>query len=300
MKSLFVWIGKKALGGIATGVFFLFAVLWLAYALSYPNSPPSGEMAGGKIMSILNNMISWVCPAGQAVVWFEANGGKKCLTLTAPPAPTPAPVPTPTPTPSITSCPGGQALNYPSLNGLNHCDFAWNPTPVWQSANVTLVTGSPTGSLSGYCKTDGTYNYTYVCPNPSTVTCLGWQHTISSVDLSNTCTFLWNPATAGSNAIYTATNGGTLGGTCWAGGVWSFGYTCPSRAPSCYGGSIGAPNTPRSSNAGQYCTFNFPWVLAGNSVSVGDTGGYGGELHGTCTDLGNGTADWRGVGWTCP
>ncbi|MFA6091140.1 MAG: collagen-like protein [Candidatus Gracilibacteria bacterium] len=85
MKQFFKWLGKHIAGAL---VFSLFSILFIAgivYALTFPSTPPVGEVAGGKFMQYFNS-IKVACPAGQYLNGYDANFVKQCATVPAGPA----------------------------------------------------------------------------------------------------------------------------------------------------------------------------------------------------------------------
>lgn len=57
MKQFLSWFGKKVANAIVTAVLFMVAVLGIVYALSYPSTPPAGEVAGGNFMNYFNKIL---------------------------------------------------------------------------------------------------------------------------------------------------------------------------------------------------------------------------------------------------
>jgi len=56
MKQFFQWIGKRVAATLITAIFFILAVLGTTYAINYPNTPPVGEITGGKFMQYFNQI----------------------------------------------------------------------------------------------------------------------------------------------------------------------------------------------------------------------------------------------------
>ncbi len=78
MKQFFKWMGKHIAGAI---VFSLFSILFIAgivYALTYPSTPPVGEVAGGKFMQYFNS-IKVSCPNGYYLNGYDVNFHRTCL-----------------------------------------------------------------------------------------------------------------------------------------------------------------------------------------------------------------------------
>ncbi len=59
MNKFIFWIGRKAVNGIVTGMFFVLAVLGIAYAaINWPVGNPGGtEVTGGKFTTIFNSIL---------------------------------------------------------------------------------------------------------------------------------------------------------------------------------------------------------------------------------------------------
>lgn len=58
MRPLIAWLGKRALNGTVTALFFVLAIFGIAYAaISYPSSAPLGETNGGKFMTYFTKML---------------------------------------------------------------------------------------------------------------------------------------------------------------------------------------------------------------------------------------------------
>ncbi|MDD5377327.1 MAG: hypothetical protein PHH16_04410 [Candidatus Gracilibacteria bacterium] len=80
MKRFLSWFGKKAIGGIITGLFLITTILGIVYAtVSWPSSTPIGEVSGGKFMQYFTS-IKVACPAGQYLNGYDINYNKVCAT----------------------------------------------------------------------------------------------------------------------------------------------------------------------------------------------------------------------------
>lgn len=57
MKQFFKWLGKHIASALIFSVFSILFIAGIVYALTFPSTPPTGEVAGGKFTVIFNNIL---------------------------------------------------------------------------------------------------------------------------------------------------------------------------------------------------------------------------------------------------
>lgn len=183
------------------------------------------------------------------------------------------------------NCPGG-SFSKTSPNGSNTCFYSYPGAGPYQT-----VTGTATvGAISGTCQSDGTWTYSYICPDKTGTTCDGGVKTWYSLSGQTACTCSYDQATEGQTKSGTC-NTGSVTGACTAGG-WSFSYSCKDpNVITCPGGTgvIGSTKTP-----GKTCNCVYNTTAAGSNSSVSCTNG--GSISGTC----NSSGQWVNVVSSCP
>lgn len=179
----------------------------------------------------------------------------------------------------VSSCSEGSVPKKLSPDGSNECSFSWPSAKVGES-----ITGSATsgGSISGTCLSDGTWNYSFVCPNKTGATCTAGAITVPSPDNTNTCLLSWESGTQGQTITGTGTNGGSVTGACQSNGSWNYSFVCPNKTGgTCAGGGTNVLS-PDSSNS---CIFSWASGSAGQTITGTASGG--GSISGTCQSNGN-------------
>lgn len=57
MKQFLKWLGKHIAGAMVFSLFSILFISFIVYALNYPSTPPTGEVAGGKFMMYFDRML---------------------------------------------------------------------------------------------------------------------------------------------------------------------------------------------------------------------------------------------------
>jgi len=254
----------------------------------------AGSCPAGKVVSGIDSAGRVICVTqsggpGNSVTSVTNNTNttvvQNPVTTTTTPA-TPPPATPPATPPAQVNCPGGNSTAG-SPNGSNTCQFTWQAASPYESVIGTATGG---GAINGTCQPNGVWQYAFVCPDRTGVTCNGGQRNWYSLSGRTTCTCSFPQANEG-QSVTASCNTGSVSGTCGAGG-WTYSAVC--QDPNVITCPAGAGQVGSRSTSGRICTCNYNATAAGGSVNIGCTNG--GTISGTCSS----TGQWTNVVVNCP
>ena len=190
---------------------------------------------------------------------------------------------------------------FSSPDGSNSCRVKWDGAMVGESVkhSASSIRGGQNGFLEGLCIGRDNWNFSYMCPNITGVTCPGGRMTIKSIPrATKECVFHWHQASQGSKVTLASNstdhNGGILDGTCGPFG-WEFNFQCTdSGVKACGGGRATIPSESGSTP----CTFSWPNRVIGQGYTGQSETGIG-TVSADCIDSGGETGSWGNFSATC-